>query len=465
MKTLVELQDEHSHKVKSQQDTIEDCEKEDRAMTVEEQADFDQRQSEIQGLEGQIAQLQETLKRKELARAQVEKLNQERNELQDRVSGRLTDSDPPATDDADGKPAPTWDIHKRTGKLKAFKGPNAERNAYMAGQWLHASIFGNERAQRWCQRNGVETRALGTNPNAAGGALVPDVLEQAMIDLREEYGVLRQLVTPYPMSSDLATLPRRADGVTASFGAENTAIAESDATFNNVHLTAKKLGVLTRVSTELAEDAIISIIDWLAQEFAYAFAYREDLTVFTGTGTAAFGSIVGINVQIIDGTHTAGANDTATANVDTFAEVTATDLGDLMGVLPQYAHPNAKFICSRVCYDLVFSRLAVAGGGNTIATLQGGPLRFSWLGYPVAISQVMPTSTGSLDNLVMLLFGDLSKAVTLGERRGITIGESRERYFVEDQIALKATSRIDIAIHDLGDNTTAGPVVAMIGTV
>jgi HK97 family phage major capsid protein len=454
MKTLVELRDELTHLVKSQEDAVEQCDKEDRAMTAEEQAEFDQRQAEITGVQGQISQLEETLKRRELAKAQVEA-------LKNQTQGRATDPDPPASDSATVERTESWETNYRTGKLKAFKGPNAERNAHMAGQWLHATVFGNERALRWCQRNGVETRALGTNPNAAGGALVPDVLEQAIIDLRESYGVLRQLVTPFPMASDLVTLPRRAGGVTATFTAENAALTESDPTFNNVQLTAKKLGVLTRMSTEIAEDAIISIADWVAQEFAYAFALKEDQCVFLGDGTATYGNIRGLATLTIDAAYTAGAVD-ATTGTDTMAEIDAEDLANLMGALPQYAHPTAKFMCSRYAYDLVFSRLAVAGGGNTIQTLQGGPLQFSWLGYPVAISQVLPGS-GTINNVPMFYFGDLSKACTLGERRGITISTSDQRYFVEDQIAMKATARIDIAIHDLGDTTTAGPVVTMVG--
>jgi HK97 family phage major capsid protein len=454
MKTLVELNDEHSHLVKSQQDACKVCEDEDRAMTAEEQADFDQRQAEITGLQAQIDQLNETLKRAEIAKTQVDA-------LKNRQAERQTEPAQPVNSEPSGEQRPSWETNYRTGKLKAFKGENAERNAHMAGQWYLATLFRNEKALRWCQRYGVEARALGTNPNAAGGALVPDILEQAIIDLREEYGVLRKLVPAHPMGSDLVTLPRRAGGVTAAFGAENATLAESDPSWNNVQLTAKKMGVFTRMSTEISEDAIVSIADWLTQEFAYAFALLEDQTVFTGTGTAAFGGIVGLATQTVDGTHTAGAID-ATSGTDTMAAIDAEDLGNLMGALPQYAHPTAKFICSRFAYDLVFSRLAVAGGGNTIQSLQGGPLQFSWLGYPVAISQVLP-GTGTINNVPMFYFGDLAKACTLGERRGITVGTSDQRYWEVDQIAMKATSRIDIAIHDLGDNTTAGPLVTMVG--
>jgi HK97 family phage major capsid protein len=51
----------------------------------------------------------------------------------------------------------------------------------------------------------------------------------------------------------------------------------------------------------------------------------------------------------------------------------------------------------------------------------------------------------------------------MGERRGITVKTSEERYFEYDQIAIQATERVDINVHDVGDATTAGPIVALIG--
>jgi HK97 family phage major capsid protein len=65
---------------------------------------------------------------------------------------------------------------------------------------------------------------------------------------------------------------------------------------------------------------------------------------------------------------------------------------------------------------------------------------------------------------MMILFGDLAKAAAMGERRQVTIKRSDERYFDQDQIGLLGTERVDINNHDLGDNTTAGPMVGLVGT-
>jgi HK97 family phage major capsid protein len=195
---------------------------------------------------------------------------------------------------------------------------------------------------------------------------------------------------------------------------------------------------------------------------AYAFALKEDQCGFIGDGSATYGGIKGLTTRILEAANTAGAVDCATAGHDTFADVDNTDLSKLMGALPKFALMNAKFYCSQVCKSLVFDRLKATAGGNTVQTLQG-TTGDNYLGYPIVVSQVLPTSTGDLNNLPMLFFGDLSKAATMGERRGITVKRDDSIKFVEDQIALKATERIDINVHDLGDTSTAGPIVGLIG--
>ena len=48
----------------------------------------------------------------------------------------------------------------------------------------------------------------------------------------------------------------------------------------------------------------------------------------------------------------------------------------------------------------------------------------------------------------------------------LTIALARSEHgqsFAEDQVMYKVTQRIDIAVTDLGDSTTAGPVVGLVG--
>ena len=87
------------------------------------------------------------------------------------------------------------------------------------------------------------------------------------------------------MNTDVLNMPRRTGGVSAFFVGEGAPITESTATFDDVILVAKKMAALVRISNELAEDAIISVADWVAGEIAYAFARKEDDCGFLGDGS------------------------------------------------------------------------------------------------------------------------------------------------------------------------------------
>jgi HK97 family phage major capsid protein len=451
MKTIQELQDELSHAVRSAEDITVACEKRNDIPNAGEQKAIDEHLARAKEIRDEI----EHLKKGEERIAAVKKAREELNTPEARKTSPANPQSEPSTSRANIE-IPGYAA--RYGKMKAFRSKNAEADAYKAGMVLAASLHGNYKAIRWCQQNGIELRAMGESNNASAGFLVPEEMSQAIIDLREEYGVFRRNTRVRPMASDTLIVPRRTGGLTATFVGESTAGTASDKTFDQVQLVAKKLYALTYVSSELAEDAIINVADDLAQEMAYAFALKEDQCGFTGDGSSTYGGITGVNTKILG---LAGAVDGASGH-DTFAEIDATDLANVMGKLPQYARMGAKWYCSAAAFDIIFSRLAVGAGGNTIQTVAGAVQR-SYLGYPIEISQVMPTTTGDLSDVVMILFGDLAMASSMGERRGIKVARSDEIKFIEDQIAIKATERVDINVHDVGDASTPGAIVALIG--
>lgn len=453
-KTISELRDEHSHLIRSAKDMADKADKEGRTLTKEEQGHVDDYLKNAGKIKDEIKAIEEDDARRARIDAEIKNLGQSK--------GRQTQPQQPASENPqDNEPTlarVTAGSYTRYGKLQAFKGDNAEFDALTAGHMIRAGL-GNRASLNWCDRNGVDVRnAMSTNPNTAGGFLVAPAMSQAIIDLREQYGVFRQNARITPMSSDTLMIPRVTGHLTANFVGEKQAITESDMTFDQVQLVAKKLGVLTYMSSEVNEDAIISVTDLLARDIAYALALKEDQCGFTGAGTSVYGGINGITNKIIG---TAGAV-TAANDHDTFAELDAADIANLIAKLPEYASMNAKFFCSRVAKALVFDRLKATAGGNTVQTLGGAP-QDSYLGYPIITSQVLPTSTGDLSSLPMILFGDLSLSSTIGDRRSLTLAQDTSVKFVEDQIAIKATSRVDISNHNVGTASAAGAVVALIG--
>jgi HK97 family phage major capsid protein len=354
--------------------------------------------------------------------------------------------------------------HKLYGTLKSFQDREimgqtvrAVDQAYAAGMWLKATVFDNTEAKDWCKSRGMMVeKAQGENVNAAGGFLVPEELMANIIVLREKFGIFRQQCRVIPMGSDTLNWPRRVGGLTAYFTGENQSITESQAAWDNVNLTAKKLAALTRMSNEISEDAVVSIADWVVGEIAYAFAAKEDDCGFNGDGTSAFGGIRGLSAIFGDSAHTAGQYQVSNAAL---SSLTVADFTGVMGILPQYALGSAKWYMSQQMFYTAAGTVLAKGGGNTIATLATDPMNPRLLGYPVVFAQKLPVVTPG-SGKPMFYFGDLSLSSALGERRGVIIRRSDDRYFENDQIGLLGTERFDISNHDLGDNTNAGPLVA-----
>lgn len=346
---------------------------------------------------------------------------------------------------------------RRVGSLKAFKGPDADVNAYTAGQWLLATIGNSGKSQQWCREHGVEIRgALSGGSNTLGGFLVPTQMETAIIDLREEYGVLRQNAYVLPMASDSATIPRRSSGLTAYFVNENAEITASDVGWDQIGLNARKLATLTKYSSELDEDAVISIADAITTEAAYALAVKEDNCGFVGTGTSTYGGIVGIVTALL-----AGSEVTAITGNTAFSTLDLADFENMLGKLPAYPGIQPKWYISKAGWAASMMRLLDAAGGNTIAMLQGG-VQPSFLGYPVVLTQVMnSTLTAQTSTEGLVIFGDLRLGVVLGDRRGVSMDMSRDRYFEYDQLAVRVTERFDINVHGVGTSSVPGPIVQL----
>jgi HK97 family phage major capsid protein len=350
--------------------------------------------------------------------------------------------------------------------LRAFAPTReGEEAAYRAGQWLAATFLSSEPAARYCAAHGMRVdvhAAHSVGVNTAGGALVPDELAREIIRLTETYGVFRQNARVFRLGSDSLSIPRRTGGLSAYFVGENQEGTESDSGWDNVVLNPKKLMALTRMSSEIAEDAIISLADVMAMECAQAFALKEDGCGFIGDGSSAYGGMRGI-VWRFENETLAGAIDAASGH-DSLSEIDIDDLTSVMGALPEYAEPNAKWYCSKTVWTNVLMGIGLASGGVTISELMTG-MGKRFAGYPVVTSPVLTASTAAaaMNGKVIALFGDLPSAAALAARRDLRFGVSDQRYWSSDQIGIKATERFDIVVHGIGSSTTAGPVVALIG--
>lgn len=342
-------------------------------------------------------------------------------------------------------------------KLKAFAN---ERDAYDSGLWLRGVVFRDgEARQKLEARRGMEWLASQNESNPVdGGYLVPAPLSNAIIVSREQVGALRRLAQIYPMGSDTLQIPKRTSGVTVYYPGEEGSITESDADFGRISLTAKKRAVLTYVSNELRDDSIVPIMDLLAQEMGHALALKEDQEGIIGDGTSTYGGVQGIRPAVIAAT--AGIHTAATGH-DTWAELDISDFAGCMSLLAdKYRVPGQlSWLCSAAFKWQCLDRLAISSNGALSMVFVDGQPHEMFLGYPVVLSDRMPTSGAA--STVACIFGNFPRAVALGDRGGVRVAISEHVAFTTDRLALRATTRYDINVHEAGDTSTAGAIVGL----
>ena len=211
-----------------------------------------------------------------------------------------------------------------------------EKMGFAFGQMAKMIGRNDKKAYNWLVENGYYTKGQNETTDADGGYLVPQILAREIIFLRDKFGVMRQNARVMGMSSDNLNVPKNSASTTAYWPAENTNITASQVTFTNVQVLAKKLAILTQVSSELNEDSIVDVGSALAEDMAYVMAYNEDLATFLGDGTGTYGGITGVVTAI---TQVAGAGKIyTTANVTgDWNATTLADLRKLTAAIPEYA--------------------------------------------------------------------------------------------------------------------------------
>lgn len=381
-----------------------------------------------------------------------------------------------------GQP-PRIEMPEPRGTLMCFSGERDKRSAaeraYRFGRWLMA-IGGHDGSKRFCRDYGIKldwvdakdhNLAIGADynegTNSQGGYLVLPEFDRDIIRLVLQYGVFRRNCRVVPMTSDEKTRMRRTGGLTAYFVGEGAAGTKSNGSWDIVKLIAKKLMVLSMITNELNADAIISMADNLAFEVAQALSYKEDYCGFYGDGTSTCGGIVGLVTKliaingVIDG---GGGQVVASGNL--FSEFKLDDHMKVIGRLPTYAEPGAKWYCHKFYKATVMDALAMAAGGNTVANVVAGVREERAFGYPVEKSELFPKADSN--SQVAAVLADLRLAADLGDRMQMTMAMSDSatvdgvNVFETDQFAIRATERFDINVHDVGTSSEAGPAVALV---
>jgi HK97 family phage major capsid protein len=345
-----------------------------------------------------------------------------------------------------------------SGRLRAFE--NA-KDAYSVGMWFKAKS-GDVDAKRWCQDHGVESRAQGSTGSTTGAAFVPDVLSSTVIRLVDQYSAFAQNATNVVMPSDVLLFPRRTAGATAHWINENAAITASDPTSNQVTLTAKKVTGAVTIASELLQDSIVSIADWIAAELALTLSNAVEEAAWSGNPSNA-PAVAGLVTTYTGGLLAASAATYAaslvTAAGDTPDEVTKANLLAMMARVPQHSRAGAKWFCSPFFFAACMQNLDLAQGGSVGLSQGMGP---TFLGSEVVLTDRLPAGADST-GAIMALYGNMANSSYYGIRQAIEIASSDQVNFLSDQTVIRAVARVAITHANLGTDTVAGPMIGLVG--
>lgn len=392
--------------------------------------------------------------------AEVEKLTAEATELEERLArehsiaekitslrGKVAATAKPVAVEAE---APVARKVQHVGRVRGFASAD---EAEVCGRWIRGYLLNRTEDRAWYERN-VEERALSSNDNAKGAVFIPETFASTVIRLVDQYTAIPQQANVIPMSSNTLYIPRRTGGNTAYFVNDNTETTASDMATDNVLLSTKDCRVATRVPNSLIEDSVIDLAGLVAQEFALALSRKIDDAGFAGDGTSTHGGIRGIQWRFENET-LAGENDSGESSL---SALTIDDFVETVGKLPSYARPTAAWYVTPQVYSTCMLPLMLEKGLSA-AEIAGGVSEGRFLGYPVYFNNSMRTAPTS--DQVIALFGDMKMSTHFGLRSQIAVRASTDRYIEFDQSYFVASVRFDIVTSDLGDSTTAGPVVSL----
>jgi len=311
-------------------------------------------------------------------------------------------------------------------------------------------------------QSGIYGKAYATTPDAAGGAAVFDQFLPEFINNVNQFGASRG---PFgarvvAMSSDSMDIPVKSGIHTVSYPGEgNAATASTGVSYSRVNLRPSTGLVLVRATREVLDDAAIDLAGDHFQEIARSFAYYEDYRVYMANGESTYAGDTGLAGAFA--TLTVGSAAGATAGGANWGAHTDTHLTTCMGLLPQYARQRAAWYCTPEFCDNVFTRLSRAAGGVTFAEMEGRGYLQTYAGRPIILNNVMNSTSAASANTIDCYYGDLSRAVIIGDRMSLELTTNDSLYYDSYEIAIRGVVRTDVIVNDIGSTSVKGPIVCL----
>jgi len=270
---------------------------------------------------------------------------------------------------------------------------------------------------------------------AAGGALTEPQVQAILVKPLEQASVF---LSAQPRIFDVTAagsvrIPRLVSMTAPSFHGENELISEVDPTFGEVVLLngTKSLKSITRFSNELARSSVVALDAALRDKMVLDVAARLDTAFFNGTGLS--GEPLGLlSYTGVQSTAAVGA-----LTLDKLLDAVAlaysanVDASRLRWVMP-----SRSFIALRKLKD--------AQGQYLLQPDVTADAPFRLLGYPVLVTNRIPTNGGAGLNEGSVVLADFSQ-IAVARDLAPSVKLLDQTYAAFDQQAIRVIARYDAA--------------------
>lgn len=265
---------------------------------------------------------------------------------------------------------------------------------------------------------------------------LPTEYSGQVVELVAAYGQARKYGTVFPLGTGTVKLPKLKTDTTFTLLAQSTAITEKSPQTEWVTFTPEKFGGLIRLPTELDEDSIVAIGQFIARYAARNMARSEDHNFFVGTGAAS-----GVNGTAEGATKLVVTNSKTKAS-GTLGSPSEFTLAHWRSIRPVVDSP-ALWQGAYYCHPTFESLFASYNDSDNQPYIRNGQMA-SLDGFPIRWVDVMPPLlTTDVVSTVHGLFGDLSY-MYLGVRGGIRFQTSVEAAFATDETLIRALERFTV---------------------
>lgn len=255
------------------------------------------------------------------------------------------------------------------------------------------------------QDDPVIKAAYAEGATTTGGYLVPTEYLWDMVQLARSRTFALDLCRVIPMGSNQMLVPTEATLPSVAWTAEAVAATESEGTFGQGTLTAKRLDAFATASNEQLADSALDMVGILTEQFGYAAALELDNQVLNGTGSPVSGVL----------TAACGNSVVLGTGSTNFSAQIADNYSNAIYSLSESDTANAQFIINRISKH--YLRVLKDSQGRFIFANPGQGVPGAIWEYPYRVSEKI--TSASAVSTAFAVFGDFQKFF-IGRRLGFS---------------------------------------------